>query len=171
MRASPGARCGAEREAQVIAACGRAACSLPHPASSRAQTPSPGAGLSSSSKPREGDVEFETYPEEAPKTVARVLELVKKGFYDGLRFHRAEADFLVQIGDPATRDLARQAYGAAAAAARRSAWPRSPRSGGTSGAPSAWPTPASNPKAADSQFYIVSAAGPSSTASTPSSAA
>ena len=37
-----------------------------------------------------GTIEFETYPEEAPKTVARILELVKKNFYNGLRFHRAE---------------------------------------------------------------------------------
>ena len=45
-----------------------------------------------------GTIEFETYPEEAPKTVARIVELVKKGFYNGLRFHRAEANFLVQVG-------------------------------------------------------------------------
>ena len=37
-----------------------------------------------------GVIEFETYPEDAPKTVAQIVALVKKGFYNGQRFHRAE---------------------------------------------------------------------------------
>ena len=37
-----------------------------------------------------GNIEFETYPEEAPKTVAQIVGLVKRNFYNGLRFHRAE---------------------------------------------------------------------------------
>jgi cyclophilin family peptidyl-prolyl cis-trans isomerase len=57
-----------------------------------------------------GAIEFETFPEEAPKTVARILELVRKNFYNGLRFHRAEPKFLVQIGDPVSRDVSRQAW-------------------------------------------------------------
>ena len=52
-----------------------------------------------------GVIEFETYPEEAPKTVARIVELVKRGFYNGLRFHRAEPNFIVQVGDPQTRNM------------------------------------------------------------------
>ena len=35
-----------------------------------------------------GVFEFETYPDEAPKTVARILELVKARFYNGMRIHR-----------------------------------------------------------------------------------
>jgi cyclophilin family peptidyl-prolyl cis-trans isomerase len=46
---------------------------------------------------------FETYPNEAPKTVAHVLQLVRSGFYDGQRFHRAIPGFVVQWGDPQTR--------------------------------------------------------------------
>ena len=61
---------------------------------------SPGAGPVVVLETAKGTIEFETYPEEAPKTVARILELVKKNFYNGLRFHRAEPNFLVQIGDP-----------------------------------------------------------------------
>jgi cyclophilin family peptidyl-prolyl cis-trans isomerase len=56
-----------------------------------------------------GTFEFETYPVEAPKTVAHVLDLVKRGFYDGQRVHRALPGFLVQWGDPRSRDLAREA--------------------------------------------------------------
>ena len=56
-----------------------------------------------------GTFEFETYPADAPKTVAHILELVKQGFYDGQRIHRALPGFLVQWGDPRSRDLAREA--------------------------------------------------------------
>lgn len=57
-----------------------------------------------------GTIEFETYPDEAPKTVGRILELAKKNFYNGLRFHRAEPKFLIQIGDPTTRDMSRRSW-------------------------------------------------------------
>ena len=56
-----------------------------------------------------GTFEFETYPSEAPKTVAHIVELVKQGFYDGQRVHRALPGFLVQWGDPKSRDLSREA--------------------------------------------------------------
>lgn len=54
-----------------------------------------------------GTFEFETYPEEAPKTVAQIVDLVKRGFYNGQRVHRALPGFLVQWGDPQSRDLAK----------------------------------------------------------------
>ena len=47
-----------------------------------------------------GLVIIETYPEKAPKTVQRILELSKDGFYDGLKFHRVIADFMIQGGCP-----------------------------------------------------------------------
>ena len=53
-----------------------------------------------------GTFAFETFPNEAPKTVAHIVALVGKGFYDGQRVHRALAGFLVQFGDPQSRDLA-----------------------------------------------------------------
>jgi cyclophilin family peptidyl-prolyl cis-trans isomerase len=70
-----------------------------------ARQTSPGAGPVIVLETSKGVVEFETYPEEAPKTVARIVELVKKNFYTGQRFHRAEPKFLVQIGDPQTRNM------------------------------------------------------------------
>lgn len=56
-----------------------------------------------------GTFEFETYPDEAPKTVAHIVALVTRGFYDGQRFHRAIPGFVAQWGDPQTRDLTKQA--------------------------------------------------------------
>jgi peptidyl-prolyl cis-trans isomerase B (cyclophilin B) len=56
-----------------------------------------------------GTFEFETYPEDAPKTVAHLVALVKQGFYDGQRVHRAIPGFLVQWGDPRSRDPEQEA--------------------------------------------------------------
>lgn len=42
----------------------------------------------------------ELYPETAPNTVNNFISLVKKGFYDGLIFHRIIPDFMIQGGDP-----------------------------------------------------------------------
>lgn len=75
-----------------------------------AQQKSPGAGPIVVLETSKGVIEFETYPEEAPKTVERVLALVKRGFYNGLRFHRAEPNFVVQVGDPQTRNMLLQEY-------------------------------------------------------------
>jgi cyclophilin family peptidyl-prolyl cis-trans isomerase len=68
-----------------------------------AQQKSPGAGPIVVLETVKGTIEFETYPEEAPKTVERILELVRKNFYNGQRFHRAEPMFVVQIGDPESK--------------------------------------------------------------------
>jgi peptidylprolyl isomerase len=55
-----------------------------------------------------GTFTVETYPADAPKTVAHVVDLVKRGFYDGQRVHRAAPGFVVQWGDPQSRDLAKE---------------------------------------------------------------
>lgn len=47
-----------------------------------------------------GTITAELYPDKAPKTVAQITELVEKGFYDGLTFHRVEPGFVIQGGDP-----------------------------------------------------------------------
>jgi peptidyl-prolyl cis-trans isomerase B (cyclophilin B) len=47
-----------------------------------------------------GDIAIELDVEQAPKTTASFASLVKRGFYDGLSFHRVLADFVVQGGDP-----------------------------------------------------------------------
>lgn len=45
-------------------------------------------------------VKIELYPEIAPNTVKSFVSLVKKGFYDGLIFHRVIPGFMIQGGDP-----------------------------------------------------------------------
>ena len=47
-----------------------------------------------------GVITAELYPEVAPNTVANFVNLVQKGFYDGLIFHRVIPGFMIQGGDP-----------------------------------------------------------------------
>ena len=47
-----------------------------------------------------GAIELELFDEDAPKTVANFLELVGKGYYEGLTFHRVIPDFMIQGGCP-----------------------------------------------------------------------
>ncbi len=47
-----------------------------------------------------GRVVIELRPDLAPATVARIKELTRKGFYDGIVFHRVIAGFMAQTGDP-----------------------------------------------------------------------
>lgn len=52
-----------------------------------------------------GTIVAELYPNEAPGTVANFEKLIKDGFYDGIIFHRVIPDFVVQGGDPLTKEL------------------------------------------------------------------
>ena len=47
-----------------------------------------------------GIIRAELYPEIAPNTVRNFISLVKKGFYDGVIFHRVIPGFMIQGGDP-----------------------------------------------------------------------
>jgi cyclophilin family peptidyl-prolyl cis-trans isomerase len=47
-----------------------------------------------------GNISFSLYPKKSPITVTRIIELVNKGFYDGLSFHRVVSNFVIQAGDP-----------------------------------------------------------------------
>jgi peptidylprolyl isomerase len=48
----------------------------------------------------QGNVEIKLFPEVAPKTVENFVGLIKKGYYDGLIFHRVIKQFMIQGGDP-----------------------------------------------------------------------
>ena len=47
-----------------------------------------------------GDIVFEMFDDDAPKTVGNMRDLAEKGFYDGLNFHRVISDFMIQGGCP-----------------------------------------------------------------------
>ncbi len=49
---------------------------------------------------KDGRVVIEMRPDLAPRHVARIKELVREGFYDGLKFHRVIDGFMAQTGDP-----------------------------------------------------------------------
>lgn len=51
-----------------------------------------------------GSIEIELFEEQAPKTVANFIELAKDGFYNGVKFHRVIKGFMIQGGDPLTKD-------------------------------------------------------------------
>ena len=47
-----------------------------------------------------GDIHVTLFPVEAPLTVANFVNLAQRGYYDGLKFHRVLANFMIQGGDP-----------------------------------------------------------------------
>jgi len=56
-----------------------------------------------------GTFSFETFPDTAPKTVAQITGLAKRGFYNGQVIHRVAPNFVVQFGDPQTKDASKKA--------------------------------------------------------------
>lgn len=65
-----------------------------------------------------GAIVIELYGQDAPKTVENFLALVSRKYYDGQRVHRVARDFVIQMGDPASRDLkSRQEWGRGGATA------------------------------------------------------
>ena len=58
-----------------------------------------------------GTMKAELYPEIAPNTVNNFISLVKKGFYDGLIFHRVIKGFMLQGGDPEGTGMGGPGYG------------------------------------------------------------
>lgn len=56
-----------------------------------------------------GEMVVEFWPDVAPKTVENFLTLAKKGFYDGTAFHRIVKGFMIQGGDPKSKDASLEA--------------------------------------------------------------
>lgn len=116
---------------------------------------SPGAGPVIVLETAKGTIEFETYPEEAPKTVAQIVGLVKRNFYNGLRFHRAEGSLgAVQIGDPQTRNMLMKDYWGRAASGKPIGVAEITKKRKHVRGSVAMAYPGTDPKSADSQFFI-----------------
>ena len=63
-------------------------------------------------KTSEGEMVAEFWSDVAPKTVDNFKKLAREGFYDGTAFHRIVKGFMIQGGDPNTKDLAKESsYG------------------------------------------------------------
>ncbi len=60
-------------------------------------------------KTSEGEMVVEFWPDVAPNHVANFKKLAKKGFYDGTLFHRVIKGFMIQGGDPLTKDDSQEA--------------------------------------------------------------
>jgi len=58
-----------------------------------------------------GDVTLELFNDKAPKTTKNFINLARKGFYDGIKFHRVIPSFMIQGGDPLTKGEDERLYG------------------------------------------------------------
>ena len=136
-----------------------AAATAPKPAAAAAQPSAPPAKKSAGAGPvivietAKGRIEIETYPTEAPKTVQHILALVKKNFYNAQRVHRVVKGFVVQFGDPQTRDMTKKAsWGTGGSGTTIGAAEFNPLRTHNLGAVAM--AHAGDAKAADSQMYI-----------------
>ena len=102
-----------------------------------------------------GAFEVELYPTEAPKSVEHILTLVRRNFYNGLRVHRFVTGFVVQFGDPQTRDMTKKAYWGSGGSGRTiGAAEISPKRPHKLGAVALAYDGRFGPESADSQVYI-----------------
>jgi peptidyl-prolyl cis-trans isomerase B (cyclophilin B) len=58
-----------------------------------------------------GNIELKFFPEVAPQHVTNFMDLAKKGFYDGTTFHRVIPGFMIQGGDPNSKNQDRSKHG------------------------------------------------------------
>ena len=91
-----------------------------------------------------GRVVIELLPDAAPNHVARIKELARQGFYDGLKFHRVIDGFMAQTGDPKGNGTGGSGQNI------KAEFNKQPHSRGAVSM-----ARASSPDSADSQFFIV----------------
>lgn len=100
---------------------------------------------------RHGDITIEFLPEVAPNHVKNFLELAKSGFYDQTLFHRVIPDFMIQGGDPNSKDSDKRLHGTGGSGKNiKAEFSKTPHVRGIVSA-----ARSGNPNSASSQFFIV----------------
>ena len=100
---------------------------------------------------RHGDITIEFLPEVAPKHVTNFVELAQKGFYDKTLFHRCIPDFMVQGGDPNSKNPDKRLHGTGGSGKNvKAEFSKTPHLRGVVSA-----ARSANPDSASSQFFIV----------------
>lgn len=61
-------------------------------------------------KTTRGNIEATLFASKTPMTVANFLNLAQRGYYDGIVFHRVIPNFMIQVGDPYTKDPRKEAF-------------------------------------------------------------
>jgi peptidyl-prolyl cis-trans isomerase B (cyclophilin B) len=97
-----------------------------------------------------GTIELKFFPDVAPNHVGNFIELAKKGFYDGTTFHRVIPGFMIQGGDPNSKNPDRSTHGAGGPGYQiKAEFSQKPHKRGTLSM-----ARAANPDSAGSQFFI-----------------
>ena len=104
-----------------------------------------------------GVIEIQMFPADAPKTVEHIVALAKRNFYNGLRVHRVAPGFVVQFGDPQTRDMTKRDRWGSGGSGRSVGVAEIKRKHVVGAVAVAH---IGDPKTADSQMYITFAAQP-----------
>jgi cyclophilin family peptidyl-prolyl cis-trans isomerase len=81
-----------------------AACKKEAPSGEGAGKPATGKKLAARITTDKGAITCQLFPDKAPKTVESFVKLARDKFFDGLAFHRVIPDFMIQGGDPLSRD-------------------------------------------------------------------
>lgn len=103
-----------------------------------------------------GNIELRFFPDVAPNHVNNFIELAKKGFYDGATFHRVIPGFMIQGGDPNSKDSDRSKHGMGGPGYMiKAEFNEKPHKRGTLSM-----ARAANPDSAGSQFFICVADAP-----------
>ena len=105
---------------------------------------------------RHGDITLEFLPEVAPNHVKNFVELAKSGFYDKTLFHRCIPDFMIQGGDPNSKNPDKRLHGTGGSGKNvKAEFSKTSHVRGTLSA-----ARSANPDSASSQFFIVVADSP-----------
>jgi peptidyl-prolyl cis-trans isomerase B (cyclophilin B) len=100
---------------------------------------------------RHGDITLEFFPDIAPNHVKNFLELAKSGFYDKTLFHRVIPDFMIQGGDPNSKESDRRMHGSGGSGKNvKAEFSSTPHVRGVLSA-----ARSASPNSASSQFFIV----------------